>query len=161
MGRHQRWYATAFNSYANDEFQDLDLRIEAGAGVGYKFFESAPTLLKISLGPAYVNAKYGDEPVRSYAGLRWNLDFEQDLWGDDLKLYHNDQITLGLSESEFFLYTTTGLKFDLGANLSLSTEFQWNYNAEPADDALKSDERYILKIGYDFKGDENDWWDGW
>ena len=89
------------------------------------------------------------------------MDFEQKLWSDDLSFYHNDTMTFGLSETQYVLYTTTGLKVGLLDNLSLNAEFQYNYNGEPADDAVKDDERFIFKLGYTFGGDEDDWWADW
>ncbi len=161
FGVRRRWYGAAFNTYENDELADLNLRVTAGVGVGYKFFDQSPTFLRISLGPAYVNENFKTGSDRTFLGLRWALDFEQELWTDDLTLYHTDTMTFGLSETQYVLYTTTGLKVDLIADLSLSAEFQYNYNAEPPEGTGVSDRRLIFKLGYDFGGDENDWWQGW
>lgn len=98
---------------------------------------------------------------RTFLGIRRNLSFEQDLWTEDLTFYHRDTMTFGVSEKQFILLTTTGLKVGLFANLSLSAEVKYNYNAEPPASTRKSDSYYILKLGYDFTGDENDWWQGW
>lgn len=161
FGVRRRWYATVFNTYENDDLADLNLRVTAGAGVGYRFFTDRPTLLRISLGPAYVNEDYRDENDRTFVSLRWNLNFEQDLWTEDLTFYHSDTMTLGLSEQQYVLRTTTGIKMKLIADFTLSAEVKYDYNAEPPPDTLKSDQYYILKIGYDFRGDENDWFPQW
>ncbi len=161
FGVSRRWYSTVFNTYENDELADLNLRVTAGAGAGYKFFYERPTLLRISLGPAYVNEDFRDASDRTFLGLRWDLAFEQDLWSEDLVLYHNDTLTFGLSETQFVAKTTTGVKMDLIADFTLSAEFRYDYNAEPPPDTLKSDQYYILKIGYDFRGDETDWFPQW
>lgn len=161
FGPRRRWFANVFNTYENDELADLNLRITAGAGLGYIFFKDDPTWLRISLGPAFVNENFREEADRAFLGLRWALDFEQKLWSDDLSFYHNDTMTFGLSETQYVLYTTTGLKVGLLDNLSLNAEFQYNYNGEPADDAVKDDERFIFKLGYTFGGDEDDWWGDW
>jgi hypothetical protein len=34
--------------------------------------------------------------------------------------------------------------------------FDWTN--EPATDSKEEDTRYLLKIGYEFEGEENDWW---
>lgn len=161
FGVRRRWYATLFNTYENDELADLNLRVTAGAGVGYRFFTERPTLLRISLGPAYVSEDYAAQADRQFLGLRWNLNFEQDLWTEDLTFYHSDTMTLGLSEKQYVLRTTTGIKMKLIADFTLSAEFKYDYNAEPPPDTLKTDTYYILKIGYDFRGDENDWFPQW
>ena len=51
----------------------------------------------------------------------------------------------------------TGIEFDLAWDLKLSAEFQSQWDNKPASDADKLDTRYILKIGYEFDGDQNDW----
>jgi len=161
FGVRRRWYGTLFNSYENDELADLKLRVTAGAGVGYRFFTQRPTLLRISLGPAYVNEDYSDALDRTFLGLRWNLNLEQDLWTEDLVLYHFDSMTFGLSETQYVLKTTTGIRMDLIADFSVSAEFKYDYNAEPPPNTLKSDQYYIFKIGYSFRGDESDWFPQW
>jgi hypothetical protein len=139
--------------------QDLDLRISAGAGLGYRFFEPDPTLLKVSLAPAYVNENFeGSDDDRDFAALRWTLDFDQDIFTPDVSIYHSHRLTIGLTEDQLILLTAQGLRFDLIAGLFLKAEFQFDYNDSPADDSKKEDYRYLLKIGYDMKGDENDWW---
>ena len=37
FGVRRRWYATAFNTYENNELSGLNLRVTGGAGVGYRF----------------------------------------------------------------------------------------------------------------------------
>lgn len=161
FGVRRRWYGNVFNTYENDELANLNLRVTAGAGVGYKFFNERPTLLRISLGPAYVNEDWRIETDRTFLGLRWNLNFERDLWTEDFTFYHSDTMTFGLSETQYVLRTTTGLKLKLIADFAISAEFKYDYNAEPPPETLKSDQYYILKIGYDFRGDENDWFPQW
>ncbi|MDG2308545.1 MAG: DUF481 domain-containing protein [Candidatus Binatia bacterium] len=161
FGVRRRWFGTVFNTYQNDELADLNLRITAGAGVGYKFFNQRPTLLKISLGPAYVNEDFATDLDRTFLGLRWALNFEQDLWSEDFLLYHNDTMTFGVSQTQFVLKTATGVKMKLIADFTIAAELRYDYNAEPPPDTLKTDTYYILKIGYDFRGDETDWFPQW
>lgn len=154
----KRGFFLLFNSYEADKLQDLDLRISAGAGLGYWFFKPDPTLLKVSLAPAFVDENFkGTDDDRQFAALRWTLDFDQDLWSPDVSIYHNHILTVGLPEDQLILLTAQGLQFALIADLALKAEFQWDYNKSPADDAKSSDYRYLLKIAYDFSGDENNW----
>jgi hypothetical protein len=39
----------------------------------------------------------------------------------------------------------------------LSAEFETDWVNEPAEDAKKLDTRYMLKIGFEFEGDEDNW----
>jgi putative salt-induced outer membrane protein YdiY len=154
-----RWFWLLFNSYEQDTLQDLDLRITAATGIGYKFFEPDPTLLKVSLGPAFVDENFkGSSDDRQFAALRWNLDFDQDLWSPDVSIYHNHQVTIGLTEDQFIILTAQGLRFGLIADLALLLEFQFDHNNNPAQGAKSDDYRYLVKLAYDFNGDQNDWW---
>jgi putative salt-induced outer membrane protein YdiY len=154
-----RWFWLLFNSYEHDRLQDLNLRITAGGGVGYKFFEPDPTLLKVALGPAFVDENFeGNDDDRKFAALRWRLDFKQDVFSDDVSIYHTQKILIGLTEDQFVFLTVQGLKFDLIADFALLLEFQFDHNNSPAEGAKQNDFRYLVKLGYEFNGDENDWW---
>lgn len=161
FGVQRRWYANVFNSYENNDLGDLNLRVTAGAGVGYRFFNERPTLLSISLGPGYVNENYRTEGDRTFLGLVWNLSFERDLWGEDLVFYHTDTLTFGLTEDQLVARTATGLKVALIADLTASAELRYDHQKAPPPGAVKDDWYYILKIGYEFGGDENDWFPQW
>jgi len=155
----KRWYWLLFNSYEYDKLQDLDLRITAATGLGYKFFEPDPTLLRVSLGPAYVNENFtGSGDDRQFAALRWTLDFDQDIWSPDVSIYHNHKVTVGLSESQLLVLTTQGLRFNLIGDLALLFEFQFDHNNNPSAGAKPDDYRYLVKLAYAFEGDGTDYW---
>jgi putative salt-induced outer membrane protein YdiY len=154
-----KWYWLVFNSYEQDSLQDLDLRITAATGLGYKFFEPDPTLLRVSLGPAYVNENFkGSDDDRQFAALRWTLDFDQDIFSPDVSIYHRHKLTVGLTESQIVVLTAQGLRIELIGDLALLFEFQFDHVNSPAEDAKQNDYRYLFKLAYDFSGDENDYW---
>jgi len=154
----QKWFANALLAFENDDLQDLKLRTTAGAGVGYKFFEPSPTGLKVSLGPAYVDENYeGSDDDRDYLAALWMLEFIQDIYTDDVQFYHDHRALAGITEKGVLVLTTTGLKFDLIDDLSLLLEVQFDWNSEPSDGADETDARYLVKLGYEFDGDQNDW----
>jgi hypothetical protein len=59
--------------------------------------------------------------------------------------------------SDIIVETRTGIKFDMAWDLVLTAEVETDWENEPAEDAKKWDTRYLLKIGFEFEGDENDW----
>jgi len=179
-----RWGATGFVSFENDEKQDLSLRTTLGAGVSRLIVDTSKTYLDGFLGLAYVNEGYEqcdpflDPPIntvpnpnctpqdllefessRSYGAVRWQANFNQDVWSDDIQFYHNHRLTIGvIQESQFIALTTTGIDFDIFGDFSLKLELQFDYNSDPASsNAEKQDVRYFVKLGYDFEGDQNDW----
>jgi hypothetical protein len=59
--------------------------------------------------------------------------------------------------SDIGIETKTGIEFDLAWDFTLTAEFQSNWDNEPAAGIKEWDTRYILKIGFEFEGDQKDW----
>ena len=155
----RNWFTFATNTYDHDSFQDLDLRVTGGAGMGYNFKDDGANFKRVSLAGAYVKENYsGSSADRTYAALVWTTKFDQDLFHPDISFYHNDALTIGLTEPQFVAQTEQGLMFDLINDFYLKLAFEFDYNREPADGAKTNDYRYLVKLGYDFSGDQNDWW---
>jgi len=155
----RRWYYSASNSYESDRQRDLDLRIIAGTGIGYHVFDQAPTFLSVLPGLAYVNENFaGSMNDTDYVAFQWKLDFARDLYHDDIRFFHNHMYLNNLQDlNDIIIETRTGFKFDMPWDLVLSAEFQSDWDNEPADNTKKLDTRYMLTIGFAFKGDETDW----
>ena len=155
----RRWFVGASNSYEGDQQRGLDLRIIAAAGLGYRFFDDDPTFLSVLPGLAYVNEMFTDSSSnKDFAAFHWKLDFSRDLYKNEIALYHNNLYLNSLQNlGDIIIETKTGIKFNLAWDLKLSAEFQTDWENEPADGAKKLDTRYILKIGFEPEGDENDW----
>jgi len=163
------WYVMGFNTYENDEKQNLDLRTTVGAGLGRKIFDPKPTLLKLGLAVGWVREDFerpsdpadvpdGFDDHRDYGAMIWITEFYHDMFDDDVRFYHDHRLTGGvLGETSLIVLTTTGLKFELISDLSLKAEVQFDYNTDPGSEADKDDERYLLKLSYEFEGDETDW----
>jgi len=155
----RRWFVGLNNSYEADHERDLNLRIVAGAGVGYRFFDVDPTFLSVLPSIAYVNENYklaADDA--NYAAFRMQIDFTRDLYKDDIHLYHNSVYLDNLQHlKDINIDTRTGIEIDMPWDLALSAEFQANWENEPAMGTKKLDTRYLLKVGFKFAGDENDW----
>ena len=155
----RRWYVSAANTYESDTQRDLDLRIIFGTGIGYRFYDNDPTFLSVLPALAYVNENFSDPTDdTNYAAFQLSIDFKRDLYKDDITFFHNNMYLNSLqSLSDIIIETETGIKFDMAWNLVLTAEVQTDWENEPAEDAKKLDTRYMLKIGFDFEGDENDW----
>jgi hypothetical protein len=163
----RRWFVGAGNSYESDRQKDLDLRIIAGAGVGYRFYDEDPTHLSVLPALAYVNENFEEvidaNGVKSsddtdYVAFQFKTEFERDLYNDDITLFHKSMYLNNLQHlSDIIIEARTGIEFDMPWDLVLSAEFQSDWENEPAEDAKKLDTRYMLKIGFEFEGDESDW----
>jgi hypothetical protein len=164
----RRWYVSAANTYESDAQRDLDLRLIFAAGVGYRFYDNDPTHFSVLPALAYVKENFEEfvDPVTgnkssddtNYAAAQLSMDFERDLYKDDITIFHTNMYLNNLQDlSDIIIETRTGIKFDMAWDLVLSAEFETDWVNEPAEDADKMDKRYILKIGFEFEGDEDDW----
>jgi putative salt-induced outer membrane protein YdiY len=155
----RRWFASVANTYESDAQRDLDLRAIVAAGVGYRFFDEDPTHLSLLPAVAYVNENFADDTDdTNYAALQLTSDFSRDLYKDDITFFNKIMYLNNLqSLSDIIIETRTGIGFDMPWDLVLTAEFETDWENEPAEDAKKLDTRYMLKIGFEFEGDELDW----
>jgi putative salt-induced outer membrane protein YdiY len=164
----RHWYVGAANTYESDSQRDLDLRFIVAAGVGYRFYDNDPTHFSVLPALAYVNENFEEfvDPVTGvkssddadYVALQLGMDFTRDLYKDDITLFHNNMYLNSLqSLSDIIFETRTGIKFDMAWDLVLTAEVETDWENEPSEDAKKLDTRYMLKIGFEFEGDEDDW----
>jgi putative salt-induced outer membrane protein YdiY len=155
----RRWYVGAANTYESDAQRDLDLRFIFAAGVGYRFYDDDTTFFSVLPALAYVNEKFEDSSDDAdYAAIQLGTDFSRDLYKDDITFFNKNTYLNSLQTfSDIIIETRTGIEFDMAWDLVLSAEFEADWENEPAEDAKKLDTRYMLKIGFEFEGDENDW----
>jgi len=155
----RRWYVGARNTYESDAQQDVDLRIIFAAGVGYRFYDDDSTFFSVLPALAYVNENFEDaSDDTDYVAFQLNTDFSKDLYKDDITLFSDNIYRNNLQRlSDISIETRTGLQFDMAWHLVLSAEFEADWRTEPAEGAKKLDTRYMLKIGFEFEGDENGW----
>jgi len=173
---HRRWFVGAANTYESDAQRDLDLRFIVAVGVGYRFFDQDPTHLSVLPALAYVNENFKEvlENVETdpnappiweissddtdYAAFQLKFDFTRDLYKDDITFFHNNMYLQSFQDlSDIIIETRTGISFDMAWDLVLTAEVETDWENVPAEDAKKWDTRYMLKIGFEFEGDENDW----
>ena len=155
----RRWYVGAANTYESDAQRDLDLRIIFAAGVGYRFYDDDPTFFSVLPALAYVNENFEEgSDDTDYVAFQLSTDFSRDLYKDDITFFNKNMYLNNLqSFGDIIIETRTGIKFDMAWDLVLSAEVETDWENEPAEDAKKLDTRYMLKIGFEFEGDEDDW----
>jgi len=155
----KKWYAATFGTVTRDPFQDLDLRSALAIGLGYRFFDANPTHLSVLLGPAFVREDFSVPGAdREYPAVVWTFNFERDLFGDDLTLYHDHHLIQAFTGSELIFTTTQGIKIDLWDDLDLKLELDYDHSSSPPPgNTQKDDFRYLLKLDLEFEGDETDW----
>jgi putative salt-induced outer membrane protein YdiY len=155
----QDWFAWTVGAVESDPFQNLDLRSVLGLGGGYRFFDVDPLHLSVALGPAYVRENFSVAGAdREFAAVAWAFHFELDLFSDDFKFYHDHRIFQSFTGPELLFLTTQGIELDVWRDLDLKLEVDYDHTSEPAPGVSEKDDfRYLIKLEFDFEGDERDW----
>lgn len=140
--------------YANMRFEhdgqaDLDLRSTVGVGGGWQLFERKDRILALEGGLSYANEDYGSAPDQRFPGARMALKYEQALWGDRVRFFHDSDLLLSLeSLSDYFLHTRTGVRVPLGARLGVGAHINADYDNVPAAGQKKTDTALVFKLDY-------------
>lgn len=143
------WYLSGMAE--RDQFKDIRLRTTFGPGLGYQFFEGEDMNLALEAGPSYVYTNYENGGKDDSLSGRWAVRFDRFFFEKFFQYYFANEGFISASDtSDLFMFTRTGLRFPIRGGLSLNAGFEWDWDNTPAEDADKSDYRYILSIGYGF-----------
>jgi len=143
------WYLNGM--LERDQFKDINLRTTVGPGLGYQFFEGELMNLSVEAGPSYVNTDYDEEDDEDSISGRWAVKFDRFFFEKLFQYYFSNEGYVSTSDmSDVFMFTKTGLRFPLRAGLFFNLGWEWDWDNTPADNAEKSDYRYILSLGYGF-----------
>jgi putative salt-induced outer membrane protein YdiY len=143
------WYLSGLAE--RDRFKNLSLRTTTGPGLGYQFFEGELMNLSVETGPSYVYTNYDGAGRDESLSGRWGVKFDRFFFEKLFQYYFSNEGYVSASDtSDVFMFTRTGLRFPIRGGLSLNAGFEWDWDNTPAEDADKSDYRYILSVGYGF-----------
>ena len=153
-----KWFAYANGVAQMDKFKDLDLRVNAGAGPGYQFWQSDEKNLSIRLGPAYGYEKwtkpmknYGNKQTRQYFAAYWALDFDMWFFSKTFQIFHHDDFLYDFETSQnWVLRTRSGIRLPLISKLFASFQFNYDFDNQPADGKDKYDQSWIFGLGWQF-----------
>lgn len=133
------WYGSL--AWARNRFAGLDNRYVAGAGVGYKFFETERSKLNGEVGAEYVDEDFieGTSPgdanfaaARAYLGYAYKIS-DTATFTQDLELNQN------LDESDDLrLRSETAVTATLTRSLALKASYTVHYDKEPVVQVLSA-----------------------
>jgi len=156
LGKYDYFLTKHFYLYAaarveQDHVADLDLRVTAGPGVGYQWFETPTFNLNTEAGVAWVYEKYANQPSENHAALRlaYHVDWTPH---EALKLFHNLEYLPRFTEPfvDYNLNLDAGLRATVIANFFAEFKFEFKYDSTPAIGARKEDLRYLVGLGWAF-----------
>ena len=147
----EKWYFYTNALFEMDEFQDLNLRSTVGAGVGHQFFETPLTNLSLEAGLSYVNEDYDEADDDNYSAGRWSLNYDRFLFDKFLQFFHFHEGYVSLEDtSNILIRSRTGLRIPVYKSLSVTAQYNFDWDSEPAPGREKVDTRYIFTLGYQY-----------
>lgn len=122
----KRAFVSVFNDYEKDAFQNLNLRVVLGGGVGFHAIKSARTLLDLVAGGSWNHESYSVPfAVGSTEKSRSSGEI---YWGDDFHLKVGKSSTITQSYRMFNNISNTGqyrVNFDLGTDTKINKWLSW------------------------------------
>jgi hypothetical protein len=145
-----RWFLAAGIGYERDPIRELNYRYTPGGGVGFQFFEDADRLFEVSLSTIGVREKLADV-IEDSTAMRWGLRYERKLLGGDLAFFHNHRLWIYINgRNNKVADTSTGIRWDVWGGVYLNTQFDWDWESDPAAGNEQEDVTYAIGIGVEF-----------
>lgn len=132
----------------HDEFENLDLRTTAAAGLGYYWIQRPEHELKTRTGLGYRHETYEDDTSRDEAVGDFGLDYRLDI-APAVQFVHATTWTPALEDfGDYRLELDTSLQFPLQVSdkLKLKVGMRNEYNSRPVDDREQLDNTYYMNF---------------
>jgi putative salt-induced outer membrane protein YdiY len=144
-----RWYGYVNQSLENDRFRDLRLRSVSGAGSGYQIFETPNINLALEGGLNYISENYYQTEAARYPAVRWAIKYDQLLFRNDTRFFHEHEVLLGLQERSQTLFSSkTGLRFPLLFGFNATTQLNFDWDSQPSPGRSRDDSTLLFTLGY-------------
>lgn len=134
-----------------DELAGLDLRSGVGVGYGRQFLDNDITKLSSEVSLNYIREDYDITPDRSFPTLGLGFKYEQKFLNQKLVYFNNFNVDTNLNDtSDVLLRNRMGIRIPIADGINLSTQFNLDYDNEPAIGKKKTDTALIFSVGYAF-----------
>lgn len=144
-----QWYIFGSSFFEKDDFKDLNLRSQFGAGVGYQIFETPEIDLSAETGLSYVNEDYIEAEDNDYSAGTWAVNYEQWFLDKTFQLFHRHMGNVSLEDTtDTFVKTRTGLRIPVYKRFNVGAQFNWDWDNNPSPGEKKGDYRYLLTMGW-------------
>lgn len=143
-------YTYAKARVEQDRVADLDLRLFAGLGVGYQWFESPNFNFATQAGLGWRFEAFPDQDNSSEPAAELSYHIDRRI-GERFTLFHDLALYPSLTDvSDIVLTTQAGGRAALTKILFVETRMILDYDTMPADDAESTDFKWIFGIGANF-----------
>jgi len=134
-----------------DELADLNLRSGGGLGYGRQLIDTEVTKLSSEVSVNYIKEDYNISEDRSFPTLGFGFKYEQKFLNKKLVYFNNFNADTNLGDpNDVLLRNRMGIRVPIAAGLNLSTQFNIDYDNEPAIAKKKMDTALIFSVGYAF-----------
>lgn len=134
-----------------DDLADLSLRTAVGGGYGRQFIDTDITKLSGQIGLSYVHEDYTHSPDRSFPSLNLGFKYEEKFFQQKLVFFNNIDLDQNLEDADdLLLHNRMGVRVPIAHGLNLSTQFNIDYDKEPAAGKKSTDSALIFSVGYAF-----------
>lgn len=134
-----------------DKLADLRLRSGAGGGYGHQFYDNDMLKLSGEVGLNYIREDYYTAPDDSFPTLGVGVKYEQKFFNQRLVYFNNFNVDTNLQDTgDVLVRNRMGIRIPVANGINLSTQFNLDYDNEPAPDAKKTDTALIFSLGYAF-----------
>lgn len=145
------WFFGALLSAERDPIKDLDMRLILAALVGRDFLNTPDTILSGQLGLGYLTEEDTLGETDQSAVAIWTLRYRQDLFNDNLELFHDDSINVYLSgRNNTVIKTSTGVRYEISDLLYANVSLDYDYESDPAGTAENDDLSLVVGLGVEF-----------
>lgn len=146
-----KWFWNNKLAFKQDDIEDLDLRTRYGMGIGHQLFEQDDLNLKYIIGLSYLHEKFENDGTDESLAYEWQFDYDQKLWGDFVKIFHNHDFILPSDDREAFLFdSSSGLRMPLKAGIIATAGIDFDWDNDPVAGTTEEDVIYSIKLGYEW-----------
>jgi len=130
---------------------DLDLRFQAGAGVGYQWANQDDFHFSTEGGLTWISEYFSNATPDNgtlAARLAYRIDGKPI---NDFLLFHDFEIVDGFDEAhDYIIAANAGLRANLSSQLFAEAKVKYDYDRSPAIGAETTDVKYIIGVGLTF-----------
>ena len=144
-----RWLVSTTADYYQNDFHDIDQRMQFGSSLGYSFINNAYTRLVSTFGAHYSIEHFNLDQDRKGLGWKLSTEFEKSFPTNRMTLSLRNYLTGYLDptsdvESNLIL----AMRYPLTHSLTTNVTYEWDFDNRPSFYAKKSDSSLNFGFGY-------------
>ena len=144
------FFISGFNEYEYDRFQDLDLRVVLGGGLGYHVFDNDRNKLDLLVGTSYNRSKFSNDFIQNSAEFYWGNEYRFRV-SSVTTLIQNFRMFHDVSDWDMYR-----LNLDVDLNTKVFKWLTWNVSISdrflsiPVPGRQRNDFMYTTGLGFSF-----------